>query len=749
MPYRPLDSTRNEVRVITLLTEKDDPKLGQPVKGLNKIWSLDPFQEAGNCDIDRLWSQPKGRRGHKIQQRLKQTCQTEKSPSSQDLNEDVLPWRYTWGDFVALSYSWGNPKIKKEIIVNDKPLMVTENLDAALRQLRKHRRIQQGFKLWIDAICIQQDANAERKEQVQKMKIIYEGAWQVVVWLGAESNDSDLAMIAIKYLSQLDPKILPNGFYTNTGAWQLEFLPFFRIGKAAGWYSPFHSAVYRALFHLLSRSYWHRCWILQEISCGTPLTPILCGDRVLLWKDFHHACLFMKADEARSGWRMLRFQQRSHWHDARVLSFDLTANRLPPRTSTSYSSEKLWDLIINMMRMQDVQNQATHHTQSPEDAMATFSVLRAAEVTYDRDKVYGSLALAGISKPAVVIPDYQKSTAEVYIEFSKAMYLSGNLDGLRLVVSEIGQVDLPSQHFHAMTEELKRMLAFLPTRPMPGKQTCSQKLPSWVMCWTCCQPLTTPLIGAYNACGMMTAQPSFSVSNGIEFMTTPAVLFDSVNALTAFHRYESNPDYPHPGSHVSSFYATPEERRTAFWRTLVADSTQDGHRAPDTWSTHLLDRRFWRGRMMQALTNHLSLSDFFARNESFPLFGNATLAEFIYEQPATVKRGVQYALSSHVLSFLLRDLTPEQLAAVSRAMNVLAWRRMVNTKMGYIGIVPAATTRGDRIAVVPGCRTPLVLRLEGSVFRVIGECYVHGIMQGEVEEMVERGDCRLEDIRLR
>jgi hypothetical protein len=57
---------------------------------------------------------------------------------------------------------------------------------------------------------------------------------------------------------------------------------------------------------------------------------------------------------------------------------------------------------------------------------------------------------------------------------------------------------------------------------------------------------------------------------------------------------------------------------------------------------------------------------------------------------------------------------------------------------GYIGLFPLNTQLGDEIAVIHGCDTPFVVRRsttdrDGS-YTVIGECYIHGMMQGELFE---------------
>jgi hypothetical protein len=69
------------------------------------------------------------------------------------------------------------------------------------------------------------------------------------------------------------------------------------------------------------------------------------------------------------------------------------------------------------------------------------------------------------------------------------------------------------------------------------------------------------------------------------------------------------------------------------------------------------------------------------------------------------------------------------------------WRLMVNrcsnrrlfaTEKGYLGLGPAAILTGDIIAVILGLDTPLVLRRSGvDGYQIVGEAYVHGIMDGE------------------
>jgi hypothetical protein len=48
-----------------------------------------------------------------------------------------------------------------------------------------------GFLGEVDALCINQEDNVEKGEQVQLMKAIYQGAKSVVAWLGPAADESD------------------------------------------------------------------------------------------------------------------------------------------------------------------------------------------------------------------------------------------------------------------------------------------------------------------------------------------------------------------------------------------------------------------------------------------------------------------------------------------------------------------------------------------------------------------------------
>ena len=65
------------------------------------------------------------------------------------------------------------------------------------------------------------------------------------------------------------------------------------------------------------------------------------------------------------------------------------------------------------------------------------------------------------------------------------------------------------------------------------------------------------------------------------------------------------------------------------------------------------------------------------------------------------------------------------------AWNHCSEKSFVKTKEGYIGIMPRNSLPGDLVCVLLGCQMPMLLRQTNSQYRVVGPCYVDGLMNGE------------------
>jgi hypothetical protein len=95
----------------------------------------------------------------------------------------------------ALSYVWGGSYTPRSISIGKHDLLVTENLHEALSCLR-HRSIERV--IWVDAVCINQENEQEKEQQIQFMAKIYGQANRVVVWLGEAADNSDQVLEEIR-----------------------------------------------------------------------------------------------------------------------------------------------------------------------------------------------------------------------------------------------------------------------------------------------------------------------------------------------------------------------------------------------------------------------------------------------------------------------------------------------------------------------------------------------------------------------
>ena len=84
----------------------------------------------------------------------------------------------------------------------------------------------------------------------------------------------------------------------------------------------------------------------------------------------------------------------------------------------------------------------------------------------------------------------------------------------------------------------------------------------------------------------------------------------------------------------------------------------------------------------------------------------------------------------------------------SRTATVRLGRRFGLSLQGYICLIPAATKSGDWICVFPGLKVPFILHQHGKDYKLIGNCFVQGLMEGEALAKVEEDGLKISEIRL-
>lgn len=171
--------------------------------------------------------------------------------------------------YYALSYTWGDPKDTRQIMVNGAARDVTRNLESALRHLRSLETSLidlDNVPIWIDALCINQDDVSERNQQVSIMDEIYSKTARVIIWLGEGDEVSDYV-----FQSMNSPDFCQ--FLDRCSDRTLDSSP--EIAQDPH----FVRAVttFLAFPDLLKSPWWIRVWIVQEFVLPASEPLFVCG----------------------------------------------------------------------------------------------------------------------------------------------------------------------------------------------------------------------------------------------------------------------------------------------------------------------------------------------------------------------------------------------------------------------------------------------------------------------------------------
>ena len=596
-------------------------------------------------------------------------------------------------DYEALSYVWGDPTVTLPIYLaasgpdssNYVEFGVTANLESALRHLRLKNV---SRRLWIDAICINQSDILERNHQVKNMKWIYEAASRVVVWLGKFNVYSSQGL---KLLLDIMTKehvfdIIHDLTFTQ-----------------------------HCISDILGRDYWQRIWVVQEFALANRIL-IVCGPFAIEMPagGYHERAkrniqsLEQKATEA-SALFGPSFTKLLH-------ILEIKEERRLSRASP------LWELVWRF---------------------------RPCKSRDPRDKVFALLGLVSDSDLLENNPDYSLDFEMVRYRFiHSSIQRQGNLHLLNLANRPSSVAGHPSWLFdwsktdveHAW-EELHgcSFVPFDSSRRSRFRNFEASRAHRPILTGPISDPrlltmggFTTDLIdylGPRYDYNPQEIRPA--VTKGVPRLRSSTIWTMSqhlwrrfVSQRPTLQQWNNQILLDFKAKAVSS-YASPDEAsfeemdniREAFWRTIIADSIVEGSadfpavndRSQSSHGTRP-DKKFCR--IGEIFTNN----DKLVRDieSEFETSGGKPHYDFV--------RAIESAIADRL--FFLSD-------------------------SGWMGLAPAAAMKGDLVCILIGGATPFVLRPVGeSFYQLIGECYVHGMMDGEAMDHLSNGRYELRDITL-
>jgi hypothetical protein len=188
-------------------------------------------------------------------------------------------------DFEALSYNWGIQPPTVSVSLNKQKFMVSPNLSSILRHLR---RTHQPRAVWIDAICINQDNEADKMSQLPIMHVIYAQARNVIVWLGDSSSDSHLAM---EYIKDVHAPVEIGKEDMISDEVPVRNWPLSHLATAPLNYA--NIIILTAFYKLLKRPWWYRAWIVQEMGLARTIL-VQCGRETVTFSQMKVALLITR-----------------------------------------------------------------------------------------------------------------------------------------------------------------------------------------------------------------------------------------------------------------------------------------------------------------------------------------------------------------------------------------------------------------------------------------------------------------------
>lgn len=288
----------------------------------------------------------------------------------------------------------GNLPSKARIMVDGKPVEVGKNLEQALRTLREIPEVKCGKRVWVDSLCINQTDIAERNREVLRMGEIYGKAERVVSYIGEEQDNSGdtleiMSIIGEALLTDEEMPTVRQWFFSN-----LESELPFRIAQ------------------LLSRPYWTRIWITQEVILGNDNAITICGSR-----------RFPTSQLLTFGARLMNSAPIVFYN------FNFNLGRSPGGQSEGISVAFLGHGLAKLRDLRDIQaNLPTLRNTTTTTSTIWFRTASGNYATDPRDVVYGMLTLVPRSLVARLNVDYSPKNTyrNVMIDFAVANITSNN-----------------------------------------------------------------------------------------------------------------------------------------------------------------------------------------------------------------------------------------------------------------------------------------------------------------------------------
>lgn len=553
--------------------------------------------------------------------------------------------------YVAMSYCWGTSKASAPLLIttNGQQSIIPVTLNA-WEAIERTAPALTHFKktFWIDQVCIDQEDDVERAQQVEIMGEVYRRCWHCMIWLGpaeaATKAAYDLMQQLHKAINQYESLPILEREMADLSHAQIRT----RLASKTGTdqLPPSSDPGWSAIARLLERDWFKRIWTFQEaVLCHVGDASFRCGHYNIQFKTFSRASMFLGDQWTPGGidFGDVKFSD-GRAHMAAIAKFrDHVARRDP--------LPLIWLLQNNQLRHCRVQN----------------------------DRIFAWLGMRIEDGPDFhVAVDYEKPTRDLYVDVARKIIRSRNS---------------------------LRMCAESPERAGDGSV---DGLPSWAPDWT-----RTPVATTFEK--MNIGNPYFDAAKGrpqVDYEPEDPDILSTRGRIVDYVEEIIDAEVPNDVSGAA--------RREVMIQTviplLVATLRSRETSQTEQQIAHILIKTITLNGYIRAMNQ-----------------GQSGLLPEAWSE----------ATSSYMVDCMLTGVTP--VAAAIGGIDPESWvlafvrqtlacvnRRFALTKSNRFGHVPMFAKPGDSIAILHGSSLPFVLRnSEGGCLKMIGTCFVDGLMYGE------------------
>ena len=672
--------------------------------------------------------------------------------------------------YQALSYYWGTDSPTDEIriqhggarwhqvgrqlerqrerqtsVFNDAPVdgfifKIRRNLFDLLKNVRDRK---ESVAIWTDAICINQRDLTERSVQVERMGEVYAAAEHVIVWLGhGDSHEAEER--TFKHLQKMLNILALEHMTVQSGT--EEFIEDWKL-----------------IVKLMNNQWFSRRWVIQELALAKKAT-VYYGKAKLDWTMFSRAvALFIKKFDDISAPLTKDLRQNSYLI-CHPEMYPSGANLLVDLTTHLFQKDERYVILQKRLTLEVlVSTLLPYESANPRDAI--YALLGIAKDTS------GASASPTKDLDPRLKPDYKKQLVDVCTDFMD--YCISTSNSLDILCRNWAPKSVSEEGLERSNQRWDMVRNMISPKRQP--------LPSWL-----------PSIhkSAYGAAketvnGRRNADSLVGVSNrrNNQHYCASADLqpvweferFANTVSFTQSNSVRPPPARRRPRTRQQSVVEEDAEtanqqsdpsRETAFNKRRKLNETDDrAEDQPRKYNGTFCVRGIEIGTVEHCTTRaagaiiHLDVLKMFGWKgkdqvmDSFEDFWRTIVAD---RGPAGVSIPAWYAAActqalqwyNEGANFLnIPDVrhnwekTPEIMKEFLKRVEAVIWGRTffemhptVGSKISYkcFGLGPDDSKVGDLVCVLFGCSVPVVLRRTApDDYEFIGECYVHGIMDGE------------------